>query len=139
MVSLFNRMPAALFAGTVALLAVALTGCGGPDVASVTGVVTCQGEPYSGQIIFTPTGDTKGKSATATIGPDGSYELSTYSNADGAVIGRHQVKITLDREIANPDADFDRVSVKYKPLPRKIPNDLEREVVSGGNEINFEF
>jgi hypothetical protein len=73
-----------------------LTGCGGGKTASVSGQVTYQGKPVTGgSLSFSPipqSGEREpGKPGTATVGPDGNYEVGTYDEDDGAVIGKHQV------------------------------------------------
>jgi hypothetical protein len=61
-------------------------------VASVKGMVTHNGVPLAfGGIMFQPD---LGPPARATIQPDGTFRLSTYGKDDGAVLGRHQVRIT---------------------------------------------
>jgi hypothetical protein len=86
-----------------AVLAAGLAGCAEKykmEVAPVTGKVTCNGKPITeGYIIFTPivSGSAdpakSGKSAYATIKPDGTYSLTTYDEGDGALIGKHEVRI----------------------------------------------
>jgi len=80
----------------VTCLAGALAGCENAefDVAKVSGDVTCGGEPVMmGTVVFTPVGEggLTGKPATATVQPDGTFELSTYETGDGAIVGKHTV------------------------------------------------
>ena len=80
-----------------------LAGCGEDfqkEVAYVTGKVTCSGTPITeGYVIFTPVVTQgadpmgSGKTATGTINSDGTYELTTYYEGDGAIIGTHEVRI----------------------------------------------
>jgi hypothetical protein len=76
-----------------------LAGCfqGKFPVAQAKGKVVCNGQPVtSGSVTFTPVGDSgsleAGKPATASLGPDGTFVLSTDSRFDGAVVGKHTVQ-----------------------------------------------
>jgi hypothetical protein len=66
-------------------------------VVSAKGKVVCNGQPVtSGSVSFSPVGDSKsletGKAATATVGPDGTFVLTTYERFDGAIVGKHNVQ-----------------------------------------------
>lgn len=74
-----------------------LLGCGGnsnrPATSQVKGVVTFDGKPLpTGSLLFVPTGG--GPSAQGNIREDGSYELGTFTDDDGAVLGNFKVMIT---------------------------------------------
>jgi hypothetical protein len=77
-------------------------GCGNTNLAPVKGRVTCNGKPVAeAMITFAPfpksEGDREaGKPATGFTDDEGNYELSTYKPYDGALIGKHNVTITLD-------------------------------------------
>ena len=78
-------------------------GCRGDRLptATVEGTVLYQGRPLGfGSVTFQP--DT-GPPARGTIGSDGTFQLSTYGNGDGAVLGRHRVRISCFASQA-PDA-----------------------------------
>jgi hypothetical protein len=60
--------------------------------------VTIDNQPLAkGRIVFTPRnrgdGGTVGKPAFGVIQPDGSYALTTYEEADGAIVGEHSVTV----------------------------------------------
>jgi hypothetical protein len=87
----------------VVVLAIAglpsFSGCaqGKFPVAATKGKVVCNGKPVtSGSVTFSPVGESgsleAGKPATATVGPDGTFVLSTNSRFDGAVVGKHSVQ-----------------------------------------------
>jgi len=85
-------------AGVVGL-SLLLAGCSAdanrPKVAPVSGKVTHKGQPLTaGDVIFTPTGGAASHIATGQIGPDGSYQLTTFNTGDGAVLGTHKVTVT---------------------------------------------
>jgi hypothetical protein len=72
-----------------------LAGCGGPEVAKVTGKVTYDGKPVTGgKIMFYPE---SGRMALGEIGPDGTYALTTFKPGDGALVGSHRIAIESTR------------------------------------------
>jgi hypothetical protein len=84
--------------GLAALLPAVVAGCNGSQfkVVPAEGVVLCNGAPVtSGSISFNPiSADNSlesGKPASASLGPDGRFVLSTYDRFDGAIVGKHQV------------------------------------------------
>lgn len=75
-------------------------GCGSGDfpVAPTTGIVLCEGKPVAlVQVYFEPLGTAKspyvGKQGLAVTDSKGRFVLSTYGANDGAVIGRHRVRV----------------------------------------------
>jgi hypothetical protein len=73
-----------------------LSGCGGGKfrVTPAKGKVVCAGNPVTvGTVTFTPVGEGMelGKPATAAVGPDGTFVLTTNDRFDGAVVGKHRV------------------------------------------------
>ena len=86
----------------LALCGLVLTGCGSdrPETAPVSGKVTLGGQPLTkGKIVFFPE---KGRSSMASIGADGSYELTTFEEGDGALPGKHKVTITAMESQGGP-------------------------------------
>ena len=70
-----------------------LIGCsdGRPSRVPVSGKVYYQDQPLkSGFVRFIPPGD---RPATARIQPDGSFQLETFEEFDGAVLGQHVVTV----------------------------------------------
>lgn len=107
----------------LASLAIATAGCGGENelpTAPIQGKVLYHGEPLKfGSVVFQPEA---GPPATGTIAPDGSFELSTYGNGDGAVIGKHRVSISCfeSQDPNAPPPDPNREPGRGRPLiPRK--------------------
>ncbi|HBO46271.1 MAG TPA: hypothetical protein DD670_20565 [Planctomycetaceae bacterium] len=84
----------------VALL-VGLTGCSDRhSVAPVEGKVIYRNAPVKfGSVSFQPE---VGPRATGRIQADGTFRLSTYGEHDGAILGRHRVRIVC-AEHQNPD------------------------------------
>src|SRR6478609_4830423 len=83
-------------AALLALVLAAVAGCSDVKMASVSGQVTYNGKPVTGgSLSFSPiptNGEREpGKPGAAVVGSDGKYVVGTYGEADGAVIGKHQV------------------------------------------------
>ena len=76
-------------------------GCGsGGDfpVAPVSGRVLCDGQPVPHAIVFfepLQSGDSAlaGKQGIARAKEDGTFVISTYGTEDGAVVGKHRVRV----------------------------------------------
>jgi hypothetical protein len=133
--------------------ALLLSGCGprAPETASVTGRVTFHGKAVDkGRIVFYPT---EGRPATGTIGPDGSFRLTTFSEGDGALLGKHRVTIeakrlvgatiakTFAEERAQP-ASISEPRVEWivpEKYAREDTSPLTADVARGGNTINFDL
>lgn len=84
------------------------TGCGGsrPPMARVSGVVRVDGKPLStGRVTFWPS---SGRSAAGWIEEDGSFVLGTFTEDDGAFVGRHRVTVTPATRTPSGPPDFDR-------------------------------
>jgi hypothetical protein len=80
---------AALFVSLI----VALSGCSADreTTVPVTGVVEFKGAPLANvSVTFTPE---SGRPANGITRDDGTFELTTYEAADGAVVGNHTVTI----------------------------------------------
>lgn len=80
-------------AGALAVLAGYAVGCKkGAHVVPVEGIVYYNDKPLAfGSVMFQPP---MGQPAGARIQEDGSFKLSTFSEFDGAIVGRHKVKVT---------------------------------------------
>ena len=81
------------------LLSVLARGCGSEQALPVSppvpvkGRVTYRGKPLAkGTITFEPTDG--GREARGTIGPDGTFVLTTNQEGDGALIGVHRVAVS---------------------------------------------
>lgn len=83
-------------------------GCGSGErsfaVARTEGVVLCDGKPVEkAQVYFEPmvTGRSAkvGKQGFAFSGAKGEFRMSTYGNSDGAVIGKHRVRVGGDSSV----------------------------------------
>lgn len=133
----------------LALAAALLSGCGVKTypVAPVRGKLTHQGQPVSGgSLVFGPIGTGKGevgKPGIAQVGPDGSFEVTTYREGDGAVIGKHTVSFSPPSMVvqetpaeSHVEEDADAPAQPYAGL---VPHPMEVEIKRGENEITLEL
>lgn len=94
-------MPAKIFLHGLcqAMLLLLLTGCGGeegPDIATVKGTVTLDGEPLDRGFVYFFPDTSKGSSGPTAMGeirPDGSYEIQSSAGREGAVVGWHKIRV----------------------------------------------
>lgn len=78
---------------------VGLAGCGGadvdrPDTYAVTGVVTLDGTPVEGATVTFNPESREGTPAFGKTAADGTYQLTTFEAADGAIPGNYVVTAT---------------------------------------------
>lgn len=74
----------------ICMIAIMLPGCGGRDLATVTGKVTYNGKPLQfGTVIFEPD---SGQYATGPIQADGTFQLKTRGEGEGVPVGRNKVR-----------------------------------------------
>lgn len=114
----------------------ALTGCGGgtaPELGSVSGTVTQGGSPLSNALVtFYPE---KGRPSMGTTDENGYYTLDYTSEARGALIGSHTVKITSqveDGEMAAESGQKEAIPAKYNEQ-----SELTAVVEAGSNTHDF--
>ena len=104
----------------VVLIVVGVVGCGPqrPPMAKVTGKVTYRGKPLTfGSLQFQPAAGQPGR---GYIQPDGTFELSTYGDRDGAQIGKHTVRITcLTSQDPNAKPSTGEASAGTSLIPAK--------------------
>ena len=90
-----------LFVAFIVASTTLTAGCGpGGDfpTAPTSGRVLCEGQPVPHVMVFfepleTGTSALVGRSGFAIAKADGTFELSSYGDKDGAVIGRHRVRV----------------------------------------------
>ncbi|EAQ78733.1 hypothetical protein [Blastopirellula marina] len=123
-----------------AILLLVSTGCGssgGIATAPVQGTVTWEGEPVTaGAITFRPSA--AGKSASGKIQSDGTFELGTYHETDGAVIGPGVLSYTA------PRAELPKNLRPGQSLPKGqytglTPQDASIEIHDGVNTLRIEL
>jgi hypothetical protein len=111
-------------------IAAALTGCGQTEftVTPLRGTVLCKGRPVAeGLVQFSPvsTGNPmSGKTGAGEIASDGSFVVTTYSQGDGAVIGKCRIT-------AGPNDP-------KQPWPCKLKEPIEFDVRPGVSNVVIE-
>ncbi len=113
-----------------------LGGCNRSEfaLAPVHGTVSIDDKPLAhGTIMFAPIAESDqhnpGKPAFGTLASEGEYNLTTFSNHDGAVIGDHWVTVLNVKEFPKGVPEFDRIT-----FPKKV------KVTAGhDNEINIKL
>jgi hypothetical protein len=129
---------------TLVLLTVATTGCGRrsdlPKTAPVSGVLTYkQASVENAQITFHP--ELEGNSGRGVTDAKGRFILSTYEMKDGAVLGKHQVTVSVMVDRASPMPT--RAREALSPIPIKYANKntstLEIEVLDKRNKVELQL
>ena len=135
-----------LAVGSMLLGLCAAGGCGTDrlPVAPVEGKIVYQGKPleFGGVMFQAPSGPP----ARGRIGSDGTFRLSTYGDGDGAVIGKHRVRITCfetQRPGAPPPSKDEEPGLGESLIPRKYAgfhtSGLEVEVKPDNEPFVFEL
>lgn len=123
-------------------LVATVVGCGGVEQfprGKVTGLVTCEGQPVAKAIVyFEPikTGDNAltGQQGFGLTDETGRYWISTYAEKDGAVVGRH--KLRVGRSETSPPCDCALIAdvvlkeVTVKEGDNEIPIELKKATSS---------
>jgi hypothetical protein len=137
-------------------LLAAMIGCsGGPDLASVSGVVMLDGKPYpnavvSFQPIGTPDNPNPGRGSSADTDENGRFVLKYDGMKDGAVVGKHRVRIMTRGNNVVTEAPSGVGSDDAAPPPGRVVDPIplewnaqstkEFDVPAGGTDkANFEI
>src|SRR5438445_102587 len=90
--------------GSLALaLVLGVTGCGGSKPVKVKGTVTFDGKPLPhSQIKFLPIAE-KGREANGVTDADGTFQLETFSNGDGALPGDYKVTVQYQEPVTQTE------------------------------------
>ena len=122
------------------LLALTTTlGCfgGRPDLdfGNVSGKVTLQGEPLADATVrFQPT---TGRPSYGKTNENGEYSLNFMGKEWGAIVGDHQVAITTEDRIENPETGESRWQSEILPPKYNKQSELTAVVEPGENQIDF--
>lgn len=125
------------FAGGVCLLLAGLAmGCAqdGPELAEVSGRVMLDGQPLpEAEVLFEPE---HGRPSRGTTDEEGEYRLQYTPQRQGALIGKHTVRISTYR--AEDDSG-------QQEVPERVPEDyntasaLTKLVEPSGNRFDFDL
>lgn len=123
-----------------ALLVLHLTGCGpsGPELGTVEGTLTIDGEPASGvRVTFMPEGE--GRPSSGTTDGSGHYELAYSSSHMGALPGKHAVGITPPEPPVDGDVGGGAPLIE-KSIPKEyLETKKQVEVTAGSNTIDLSY
>ncbi len=113
---------------------------------TVKGNVTYNGKKVTaGNLTFFPDVPEEqveaGKPAVATIQPDGSYQLSTYSKNDGALPGTYRVAYAPPSpEAAEGEADLQKIAEQARQYGALgVPTTFRVTIKPGVNQINIKL
>lgn len=135
------------------LALLALFGCASEesyDLVPTSGKVTLNGEPLAdARVSFQPVASSEapnpGPGSTAVTDDAGNYTLTTGGEQEGAVVGKHQVRIftgkyeTSDPASDDPDATK-TVAEEILPPRYNFQTELTFDVPAGGtDQANFEL
>lgn len=117
------------------------TGCGGaasddtPELGTVSGTVTLDGSPVpKATVTFKP--EAGGRPSSGTTDDQGYYELQYSLNNNGAVPGKHTVRITTATTITNEAGEDTDVPEKI-PAKYNSETELTEEVKPTSQTIDF--
>ncbi len=128
----------------VALLFVALPGCGGQSFVPFSGKVTLDGKPLAkATVTFIPQGQpgakVVGESSSGTTDENGEYTLKTYTEKgfqDGTAAGKYKVSISKQETRGEGDRSVTRELI---PGRYNQNTELTADVGSGNNRKDFEL
>jgi len=147
-----------------ALLLVLIVGCSeGPKLAPVSGIVTLDGKPYANAAVsFQPIGgkgnESPGRGSMALTDKDGRFVLLYENVQKGAVVGKHNVRISTmpgkgstfppdyDKSLGSPDGIVlkkgEKPEFDYDPIPGEWNEHSTKtfDVPAGGtDQANFDI
>lgn len=119
------------------MLALGCSGGNEVDLAPVTGIVTLDGKPLPDAMVsFYPVNE--GRSSHATTNGAGEYRLQYTGTKEGALVGKHTVKIETGVITGEGEAASAKNTPKLNPIYNEL-SELTGEVKSESNVINFEL
>lgn len=150
------RTPRLAAASLLGLALAAAAGCGEKSrYVPVSGVVKLNGKAYrNASVYFQPTGSKEnpnpGRGSYGVTDQNGRFSLKTDDGIDGAVVGRHQIKILtneenttgFDPEVGSPDNAPGPARGKTDPIPtdwRTLGSHTFEVPAGGTDQANFEI
>jgi hypothetical protein len=134
-VSLFRSPLPKLLAA--AILGLGVAGCGESrkPVVAVRGQVLFRGQPANGAlVVFNPVGekDPKAVRPQGLVGSDGTFEMSTYGEKDGAPAGEYAVTFVWLSENSGTKKEFSPLPLRYMHPDQ---SGVRVTVTEGANEL----
>lgn len=93
-----------LFIVLIAVFASGLVGCGDGRAGRVpvAGTITIDGAPLAhGSVTFMPVAGSEGKAGGGSLGPDGRFQISSFTPNDGLVVGKYTAIVSAIEPINN--------------------------------------
>jgi hypothetical protein len=90
--------------GMLAVVGLAISGCGHNELVKVHGIVTLDGKPVENAMVTFLPSQRGGKTATGRTGTDGSFQLTTRNPNDGAMPGDYLVIVEYEEGTEVPPA-----------------------------------
>lgn len=105
------------------------------DFGDVHGKVMLQGQPLANATVrFQPE---VGRPSYGRTNDSGEYSLNFMGHPWGAMVGNHQVAITTEDRIENPETGESRWQPEILPPRYNTRTELTAVVEPGQNEVNF--
>jgi hypothetical protein len=129
---------------TLAVAALTITGCGGGGDASrvpvypVTGAIQFRGQPAIGAFVTLHPKDpqaTQAPAPRATVGPGGSFALTTYDGQDGAPEGEYTLMVQWYRPVRQGDELIGGPNVLPPKYALAKTSDIKIRVAAGENHL----
>ncbi len=83
----------------------------------------CNGQPVTGgTVALIPLGEgggEAGRPARGTVGPDGTFVLTTYDPSDGAAVGKHRVEYAGPEDEEEEEEEGGELAPDAEPAPRR--------------------
>lgn len=116
-----------------------MIGCGPsgrPELGTVHGKVTLDGSPLpNAMLTFEPA---RGRPSYGRTDSLGEYTLE-YIDQRGAIIDRHEVRISTEDVIEDPETGRRQDIDEQIPQRYNVESELMAEVKAGDNELNFDL
>ena len=138
--AILKRFPSLSSAFLISTATLLVVGCSGnlPRTAVVRGIVELDGSPLTGfdnaSVLLTPRA---GRMATGVVQPDGTFELGTFADGDGAIPGPAHVAVTATVDDPNAKNIERGIGVRWI-IPSHFGGDdsgLSCEVVPGKENV----
>ena len=129
-----------LIVGLAASVAILACGCGKPshfpDLGDVSGTVTLDGRPFAkANVTFEPGA---GRPSIGVTDAQGRYTLQFVGSYDGAIVGRHTVRIGTEGYVLGPDGTSELVAESV-PAVYNTQSTLAADVKPGTNQCDYEL
>jgi hypothetical protein len=117
-----------------------IAGCSrsGPALAPVTGVVLLDGQPLANaRVVFQPL-DKNGSPSFAETSDKGQFVLVFNRDRNGALLGQHQVQVTVARLTTDPSGNETVIAEKI-PMRYNTKSELKYDVKSSNNKFEIKL